>query len=401
MEHIDELYEKFLQKRCSPEELETLLAYFRQQDNAEHIQELIQAALEKPVGDRPHVEDNAIIERNRSKLNECIGGKQQLSKRLSPLYKVAAAAVLIALGGWFYWSTQQSGSEVPLASLYGDDALPGGNRATLTLTDGRTIDLSEAQEGIVVGDEISYTDGSAVYNGPSGTEKGSLTTNYYVLSTPKGGTYQVTLPDGSKVWLNSASILKYPSKFDDKERVVELVGEGYFEVNRRQSAQSAFNLPFKVITNGQTVEVLGTQFNISAYADEKETRTTLVEGSVRLSLARELSEASLVPDKQVVLAPGEQGIVTPEGLSKQHVDTEPYTAWKNGRISFNDQPIDAIMRGVARWYDVAVVYEGELPEDKFGGTVSRFDNVSSVLRTLELTGRVRFRVEGRTIYVSK
>src|SRR5690606_21345909 len=137
------------------------------------------------------------------------------------------------------------------------------------------------------------------------------------------------------------------------------------------------------------------------YADEKETRTTLVEGSVRLSLARELSEASLVPDKQVVLAPGEQGILTPEGLSKQHVDTEPYTAWKNGRISFNDQPIDAIMRGVARWYDVDVVYEGELPEDKFGGTVSRFDNVSSVLRTLELTGRVRFRVEGRTIYVSK
>jgi len=399
LEHIKQLYRQYLAKTISDADKRQLMDFFATGTDAE-LQEVIGPLLPAEVDnleDLSAYDDRTerILERVRhwTTAEEPVAHRR---KRLWLPYAAAVAAILAV--GWFFLDNRQRPTDNRLVDT---EILPGGNRATLSVAGGPALLLDSTQSGIIfAGERVMYGNSQPIEGLILHNDNFDDAVKPLTLATPKGGTYQVTLPDGSRVWLNAASALTYPSRFEGNERVVELVGEAYFEVNRRKVDESTFQ-PFKVISKGQSVEVLGTQFNISAYADEKETRTTLVEGSVRLSLARELSEASLVPDKQVVLAPGEQGILTPEGLSKQHVDTEPYTAWKNGRISFNDQPIDAIMRGVARWYDVDVVYEGELPEDKFGGTVSRFDNVSSVLRTLELTGRVRFRVEGRTIYVSK
>src|SRR5690606_13352531 len=189
-----------------------------------------------------------------------------------------------------------------------EDILPGGNRATLTLADGRTINLSEAQTGIVVGDGITYLDGTGVLDNSA-----SSVSTIMSLSTPKGGTYQITLPDGSKVWLNANSTLKYPSRFGGKERVVELEGEAYFDVSQQSTANSrqASFVPFLVKTNNQTVEVLGTEFNISAYADDPVTKTTLVEGSVKVS-AHAVNASTL-------LKPGEQGLLLHDRIERKTV----------------------------------------------------------------------------------
>lgn len=318
----------------------------------------------------------------------------------------AAAIVVLAIGFWV------AGDRWPVVGdrhLAATEILPGGNRATLTLADGRTVDLSEAQTGIIVGEGITYSDGSEALSQDLTGHRSPTT--HHMLTTPKGGQYQVTLPDGSKVWLNANSTLKYPSRFDGEERTVQLDGEAYFEIksvplrHAKLSASAPLrenSIPFLVKTSTQTVEVLGTEFNISAYTDEAETKTTLVEGRVKVSVNGSTPDRSPTIDHgSQLLSPGEQATTRGATIEIQKVDVSTATAWKDGRIAFNDQPIDAIMRTIARWYNVHVVYEGELPEDKFGGTVSRFENVSSVLRMLELTGRVRFRVEGRTIYVSK
>lgn len=309
-------------------------------------------------------------------------------RRLLPY--AAAAAVLIAVTvGIGIWQYSQSAYQ-PISAA---QVAPGTNRATLTLADGRTIDLSEAQTGIVVGEQdITYSDGTALgqpEEGTPGTENGKLSTEYYVLSTPKGGTYQVTLPDGSKVWLNANSTLKYPSGFDGDERIVELTGEGYFEVNRHKVGESAFQ-PFKVISNGQTVEVLGTQFNISAYPDETSAKTTLVEGSVRLGI--NASEAAAPNTQYAILAPGEQGILQNGKLEVQTVDVEKITAWQKGYFMFSGE-LQSILADIARWYDVEVVFDSAgLKNLKASGIVFRDKPLSDVLDMLSRVAPVQFEV---------
>ncbi|HWK98915.1 MAG TPA: FecR domain-containing protein, partial [Parapedobacter sp.] len=286
------------------------------------------------------------IHQTKAPLPEKVGRTRYLRR-----WAVAAVAVLaIGLSTWFIVENTQTAADVQ----------PGGNRATLTLSDGRAIDLSEAQAGIVVGAGITYLDGSTVLtNGELSMKNEAI---HHSLTTPKGGTYQIRLPDGSKVWLNAASTLTYPSCFSEEERVVELEGEAYFEVNRRQSATSA-RQPFKVITKGQTVEVLGTQFNVSAYADNLETQTTLVEGAVRLR-----AEAS---DAVVSLSPGEQGRLVNGALITRRVNTEPYTAWKDGFFFFDSAPLAEVMNQLAKWYDVEVRFEDPVHDERLYGMISR------------------------------
>jgi len=313
---------------------------------------------------------------------------------LRPWYRryargLAAAAAVVALltvGWWFLGNRQQTLGNRRAA----EEILPGGNRATLTLADGRTIDLSEVQEGIVVGHGVRYLDGSAVLD-----DSASSVSTQMSLTTPKGGTYQIALPDGSNVWLNANSTLKYPSRFDGKERVVELKGEAYFDVSQQPTAnsQQASFVPFLVKTNNQTVEVLGTEFNISAYADDPVTKTTLVEGSVKVS-AHAVNASTL-------LKPGEQGLLLHDRIETKTVDTEAYTAWRNGLFVFNETPLEDIMLAISRWYDVEVVYQDDrLRNEPFVGVIDRFSDVSDVLNLLEAIGNSRFQVSGRTIIVS-
>lgn len=325
----------------------------------------------------------------------------------------AAAVVLVLAVGFLFLEQGLMNKDQGKAAM---EILPGGNRATLTLADGRTIDLSEAQTGIVVGNEITYTDGTEILDNRQQTidnrqavgkeSQGSSVSHLMSLATPKGGTYQITLPDGSKVWLNAASTLRYPSRFDGKERVVELEGEAYFNIRQQTSdTRHQTKLPFKVITYGQTVEVLGTQFNISTYHDDPETKTTLVEGSVQVAsttLAREFAASpdARMQEEPVILIPGQQATTRGAYTTIQDVDISSYTAWKDGLFLFDDESLDVIMRKISRWYDVEVVFaDGIDRQERFGGGVSRYGQLQEVLDRLSLTGKVRFAVKERRITV--
>ncbi|WP_257668819.1 FecR family protein [Parapedobacter tibetensis] len=337
-------------------------------------------------------------------------------------FRSIAAAILLAVVGITVYSVMRD--RWLAVGEQAADIAAGGNQATLTLANGRTIDLSSEQSGIIVGDGITYTDGSFVISPEVGKSKSRKVgkSDLLSISTPKGGTYQITLPDGTQVWLNAASILRYPSKFDDKERVVELEGEAYFQVssqlsaissqpsavgnkeNQRsspQSASSVFHLPFLVKTQAQTVEVLGTQFNILAYPDEPDTKTTLLEGSVRVMAGI---------DNPITLNPGQQA-QTPNltGRSKDLImaktriinnpDIDKVLAWKNGLFNFDGASLEEIMRQLERWYDIEVVYEKGIPDLAFIGEIERSLSLSEVLKGLKMSG-VHFRLEsGRRLIV--
>lgn len=216
---------------------------------------------------------------------------------------------------------------------------------------------------------------------------------YNTIATPRGGQYQIVLPDGSKVWLNAASSIRFPTAFTSKERVIELTGEAYMEIaaNAKQS--------FVVKARGAQIQVLGTSFNINAYEEESSVRTTLIGGSVRLS---SLGKSSSQGAGSVILRPGQQADVFPDLDTKIQVQSTPNIdqtlAWKNGFFIFNDVPIHTVMRQIARWYDLEVIYEGNV-DKLFHATIPRNVPISRVLKALELTKSVKFKVEGRKVIV--
>ncbi len=303
------------------------------------------------------------------------------------IYSVAASVILlIAAFGIHRITTNEKSKSPSIAKVVEADVQPGGNKATLTLSDGSIIDLSNVKKGLLKNDNGAAinksTDGEIVYV-DSGKSDNKIV-RYNVLSTPKGGQYQVQLPDGSKVWLNAASSLKYPTSFTGKERTVELRGEGYFEVtkNNRQ--------PFKVMMYEQSeVKVLGTNFNVMSYEDEKAKDITLLEGSVRITSGNNNRK----------LEPGQQAkIISKEIKLFNSVDTEIVTGWKNGQFVFHDADIESIMRQVARWYDVEIKFKANINQH-FNATIFRNEPVSRLLRILEQTGHVHFKIENKIIYV--
>ncbi|WP_442587429.1 FecR domain-containing protein [Pedobacter sp. AW31-3R] len=328
-------------------------------------------------------------------LNLTVSVDQPTPGRTWRLWLRTAAAILTLIGFSFgtYLLLKQDVSPITELQVK-NDLQPGANKATLTLADGRKIVLGEKNAGQVLaesGISISKTSkGELIYKAiPSTGNPGTVQFNE--LSTYQGEQYQLILPDQTHVWLNAASSIRYPVVFSGNERRVELKGEAYFEVahDRRK--------PFRVKTEKQTVEVLGTHFNVNAYADEPLWKTTLEEGSVRIltpSLER-------VQEGEIILKPGQQSVLLENKLSVAEANLEEAMAWKNGYFMFEGEHIKSIMRKISRWYNVEIVYEGEIPDDQFGGTVSRFSNVSQVLKKLELTGRVHFKVEGRRITVKK
>lgn len=298
---------------------------------------------------------------------------------------VAALLIFAVLGTIYYHKTMPSEPLKPTIALE-QDVAPGGNRATLTLADGRVVNLSESQSGIIIGDRITYLDGNSVLD----NKKENLTADapsLLSLSTPKGGTYQITLPDGTKVWLNSASTLRYPSQFGNSERIVELEGEAYFEV---LSFSSKSPCPFLVKTENQTVQVLGTHFNISAYADEEETKTTLVEGAVQI-----VNRKTNLVNK---LRPGQQSIVRDKQTSIHTVNPATAVAWKSGIFYFENTPFEQMMKQIDRWYDIEVTYQGKIPDELFTGKMSRKVNLQVLVDFLKDSG-VHSHIEGRQLIV--
>lgn len=319
-------------------------------------------------------------------------------QRFRPWLPYAAAILLISLGGLYYYQTIRPSVvskkiQPTKASVENFQKIkPGGNKATLTLADGRTIILSSDHTGIIMGNDLVYEDGTALL----GLERneslnGKGVVHNYQLTTPKGGQYKMTLPDGSRVWLNAASKLKYPGRFSKEVREVELVGEAYFEIAKY--TRGSHQVPFIVRTRAQEVLVLGTQFNLTAYDDEMETRTTLVEGAV---VVRESLDGSV--KKGTELTPGEESILTTAGLQTRKANLASSIAWKSGVFAFDNIPFDQMMRQIARWYDIDIIYEGAIPKEQFKGKMSRNVDLDVVIGFLKDSG-IDLNAEGRTIYI--
>ncbi|MBO9684228.1 MAG: FecR domain-containing protein [Flavisolibacter sp.] len=305
-------------------------------------------------------------------------------KRL-PFFAIGIAASLVLLAGLLFFLPQLNKKKVAdTTSTTQNDLQPGGNKAILTLSDGKQIVLDTTYGRIIHAGKLDVMnhEGILSYQGQS------LAVDYHTLSTPKGGQYQLVLPDGSKVWLNAASSVKFPTTFTGKERKVEITGEAYFEVVHDADK------PF-IVSKGETyVQVLGTHFNVNAYEDEDALKVTLVEGSVKVS--------SQVGNKQetVILKPNEQAIVRPNAplVTNHSPDTDAVIAWKQGLFEFKDAPIEDIMRQVARWYNVDVKYQGK-PGHHFNASIKRSVPVSKLFHLLELTDQVHFTIEDKTIIV--
>lgn len=373
-----DLLKKYLAGNCTEEEKGLLETWYLQHE----INELPQISEEQK-------------EMQMDEVFSALPIHQNSPRRVSLWPRIAAAAVVLMVLGsgiYFYYYKSANLEAVQHQFVNENDIKPGGNKAVLTLADGRNITLDDAANGDIAkqaGVTIKKTkDGQLVYEVVAKANDGADTQNSLnTIATPKGGQYQISLPDGSKVWLNAASSLRYPLRFSNKERKVELTGEAYFEVAHNPA------MPFRVKTATQQVEVLGTHFNIDAYQDENSTRTTLLEGSVKI-----LQTQSNISK---LLKPGQQAVVT-STISVRSVDAEQAIAWKDDLFMFNGDNLDHIMRVVARWYDVEIVFnDAELKSELYSGSVSKFVNVSHVLKKLELLGGVHFTIEGRTIKVSK
>ncbi len=374
------LFLKYRNNLCNAEEAEKLIRYIKNGRNRQLVKELMDG-LPQSDTDSETFEMSGIRESLDQVFNRVQQTKhnvpfQRHGHRIIAWQWASVAAALLIVGMSVLWYV--AGKDVQqdtIVNLKTHDIDPGGNRATLTLADGQSIALSEAEAGIVVGAErITYQDGTAAVAVLE--DKNTTKPKMLSLTTPRGGTYRVTLPDGTKVWLNAASTLSYPNRFVGNERRVTLSGEGYFEVVKDESK------PFRVESRGQQVEVLGTQFNISAYPDEAATKTTLVEGAVRLG-----SNAA-----DITLSPGEQGILYDGKIQVEAVNVATYVGWKNGEFVFNGIELHDAMMQLSRWYDLEVVYEGEISPTPFYGSFSRSSTLAKTLDILK-EAKVNFSVQ--------
>lgn len=374
---ILELGEKWMKGTITEEEKKVLFNWYNQFDDSElrlapEIAPLFRDLKQEMLNDiRQQLGKSARV--------------RQMTKQKAAM--IAAALLLLIAGGWYYSSHKDPGNS-PIASgtpksvgpAFRQDLPPGSNKATLTLGDGSTIILDSARTGSLARQGNSQVlktgDGQLQYTPNSATASAVA---YNVLSTPRGGQYKLTLQDGTGVWLNAGSSIRYPTTFLGKERRVEITGEAYFEIAKNAA------MPFRVLVNGSAqnddgleIEVLGTQFNVNAYKDEPGMKTTLVEGSVRLVRGKSSG----------VLKPYQQALISPDGGFKTQslTDVEQAIAWKNGAFEFDDADISTVMRQIARWYDVEVVYEGAAPADHFSGRFSRNTSLAGVLKILNLSG---------------
>jgi len=301
----------------------------------------------------------------------------------------AAATILIVFSVGLYVYLHRS--VTPYTKVIAkNDVAPGSNKAILTLADGRKINVDDASNGTIArqsGVQIRKTNnGQLVYSiNPVGSALEPI--QYNTISVPNKGQYQVVLPDGTKVWLNSASSLRYPTRFEGNERLVSLTGEGYFEVAHNK------NMPFTVNCQNQSVRVLGTHFNIHSYPDEAVV-TTLLEGSVKVSTSGDKNA------KEYILKPGQQAVHLNGHISIQAGDVAESIAWKDGQFLFHNTDLVTIMRQVQRWYDVQVDFN-TLPDERFNGAMSRNVKLSQLLQMLELTSNLKFKIEERRIMLQK
>lgn len=313
------------------------------------------------------------------------GGKPQPKGRAVRMRWWAAAASLLLLAGAAGYLLRRSATPAagPAPALAMQDIRPATQSAILTLDDGTEVTLDSLHQGSIrnaAGAIIHLGRNTLAYSGNK-----DVTTAYNTLSTPRGKLFHLVLPDGTEVWLNAASSLRYPVSFNAAERVVELTGEAYFDVKQ------AATKPFRVKTGPQSeIRVLGTAFNVNAYTNEPAVTTTLLHGSVQVVAAQQ----------PTLLKPGQQAAVAGTDVKVKTVDTSGVTAWKEGMFQFDNTGIRQVMNQLERWYDITVVYENGVPDIRFGGKMERDLDLRSVLRILEISN-VHYRLEERKLIITQ
>ena len=398
---MQNLFKKYLDNQCSPAEVNELLQYFSAGENELLLRSLISEKLGFIDSEDDGSQWNQATENVYTAIKKQIDAEQT---KVVPIFRrtwfrVAAAAVLLVGAFALYNIAGKNNSpkeEIVKTNIEKQDIAPGGNKAVLTLADGSQIILDSAANGNLASQGnvkvIKLDNGQLAYT-TSGTTTEVL---YNTVSTPRGGQYNLTLADGSRVWLNAASSLRYPASFSGNERKVELTGEGYFEV-APLTPKGGQKMPFIVNVAGKgEVEVLGTRFNINAYADESSINTTLLEGKVKVT---PVTNSQLVTQNSQLLSPGQQAQISNGIKVINNVDTDPIVAWKTGLFYFVRADVKTIMRQIGRWYDVDVQFEGDISKKTFSAIVNRSNNISEVLKIMKEAG-IQFRIVDKKIIVT-
>lgn len=403
IEHLTDLLMKHLQGNLSHPEQEQLNLWVQQSDRNRRLfasvndEEQLRQFVLLYVSTETTDNNEAII---LSKIRQGMMASQPLVpvRKMQGLWRwVSVAAITLVVAGVGYYiksNKSKNDTTTVVTTTTPADIPPGRDGAVLTLADGRQVVLDSLGNGVVAtqnGAQVTLKDGALAYS----KEAGSTTPVYNNLTTPKGRQFQLILPDGSKVWLNAASSLRYPTVFVGNERKVDVNGEVYFEVAKNPS------MPFKVSIaapaggpGGSEIEVLGTQFNVNAYSNETAVRTTLVEGSLKV-----VNRPSNANTTSVVLTPGKQAVITTDSRVKvADADVDKVVAWKRGIFNFEDASLEEVMRQIERWYDIQVVYEKNVPDIKFGGKMSNDVSLQGLLKSLQESD-VHFRLEGRKLIV--
>ncbi|RQO69714.1 hypothetical protein DBR43_16755 [Pedobacter sp. KBW06] len=378
------LIQKYINGTASPEEREQLLNWYRSQQPE---------TVEWPSA--RETEEKQVYDRMLSNIDRHIDASYPQPVPLSKWYYIAAAAAIFMVGSFAtVLYLDKAAPEKVQVLTYKNDVKPGGNKAILKLADGSELVLDGAtkatfahQEGLNI---ARISDGQLAFDKqPKGAQTESGTPKYNTISTPKGGQYRIILPDGTKVWLNAISSIRFPSYFSAGERRVEITGEAYFEVSKNKQ------MPFRVISGQQVLEVLGTKFNINAYTNEPQINTTLAEGSIRLNRINTSESSILKPGEQAQLKTGNSRLAAKIVAA----DLDEALAWKNDAFVFNDMPITEIMQQIERWYDVELVYSGAKPDLRFTGIIPRNSNLSTFLRVLEGSGGLKFGIEHKKVFI--
>jgi transmembrane sensor len=385
---LEDLFDRYVNYRCTAEEVAELMSLLALPENEDAVQRLVVALMEN-TGPERQMPDLAAANVLRNILQKEEAVVHPIGKKSFPWWRAAAVAILFIAGAayWGLYKKKDSGRGTFASAVKQAPVLPGSDRALLTMADGSVVVLDSLknqplQQG---GAKINNQTGLLTYQAPTSSYAGSgVPVVYNTVSTPRGGQYQIVLADGTKVWLNAASSLHFPTAFTGGQREVQLTGEAYFEVAKDKEK------PFRVMTGDMRINVLGTNFNVNAYADEAAIRTSLLEGSVRIMQGSATS----------LLQPGQQAILD-KGTSSVKIagaDMNEVIAWKNGLFQFEGADITSIMRQIGRWYDVEIVFAGKIPAKRFNGKISRKAELSDVLQILELSN-VKFSIEGKKIVV--
>ncbi|WP_316818010.1 FecR family protein [Pedobacter nyackensis] len=395
---VSKEFYNLLNNRCSAQELDNFLDNVNDDEHKALYLGLISSVLEEDVKGEIDEKIRQRLDKRlaliiNSEIIETPGRMERLRTKSFHKYAAAALIFLTLSAAIFFLINAYNNSRTAISFV--NNIQPGGNKAILTLFDGSKLSLSDIKNGELVNQSgikiVKTKEGELIY---TVTKENSAPDaeqhfKYNILETPRGGQYRINLPDGTRVWLNAQSSLKFPQTFAGfNERRVELSGEAYFEVSKDKSK------PFKVISVSSSgiqdeIEVLGTHFNLSNYSDDKIAKTTLLEGSVRVTSA----------SVSKILKPGQQSILSSNRFEVKNVDVEEVVSWKNGFFIFENDNLEGILRKIARWYDVDISYDGHLNHVEMIGAVSRSTSLAEVLDILEKTDKFKFKLKGRRILV--